>query len=301
MAAVTPTTPIRPAQSSPGWSIQDATEHYRVDMWGDGFFVINAQGHMAVRPFNDDSLSIDITEVVAELRQRGVRFPAVIRFQDVLRARVQRINSAFSTAIGEAGYKNVYRAVYPIKVNQLHEVVEEVLDAGKPFGVGLECGSKAELIATLAHLQSDDTLLICNGVKDQSMLSLILSSQLLGKKVIPVMEKFAEFEELIALADAADTATEFGVRIRLRTSGAGRWSESGGHQSKFGLSLPELMGIVEALKANSTEHRLALLHFHLGSQITEIPQLKQAAKGLAQISPMLTAATLEVLSAAMGP
>jgi arginine decarboxylase len=272
-----------PQRDAGTWSTQDAAEHYRIDMWGDGFFIVNEQGHMAVRPFDDDSLSIDITEVVAELRQRGVRFPAVIRFQDVLRARVRRINGAFAEAISEAGYANDYRAVYPIKVNQLHEVVEEVLDAGKQFGLGLECGSKAELIATLAHLKSDETLLICNGVKDQSMLSLILSSQLLGKKVIPVMEKYAEFEELIALADSADTTTQFGVRIRLRTSGAGRWSDSGGYQSKFGISLPELMRIVDRLKAHAADHRLALLHFHLGSQITEIPQLKQAAKELAQI------------------
>ncbi len=238
---------------------------------------------MAVKPFDDGPLSIDILDVVAELRARGVRFPAVLRFQDVLRARVKRINLAFAEAIREAGYQSTYQSIYPIKVNQLHEVVEEVLDAGKPFGLGLECGSKAELVATVAHLESDDTLLICNGVKDQSMLSLILSSQRLGKNVIPVMEKFAEFEELIALADAAEATTQFGVRVRLRTAGAGKWADSGGYQSKFGISLPELMQIVAALKANSTEHQLALLHFHLGSQISHITQLKQAAKELGQI------------------
>ncbi|NQV87350.1 MAG: biosynthetic arginine decarboxylase [Woeseiaceae bacterium] len=268
---------------APPWSIEDAAEHYRVDAWSDGFFVVNEKGHMAVKPFDDGSLSIDILDVVAELRARGVRFPAVLRFQDVLRARVKRINLAFAEAIGEAGYKSTYQSIYPIKVNQLHEVVEEVLDAGKPFGLGLECGSKAELVATVAHLESDDTLLVCNGVKDQSMLSLILSSQRLGKNVIPVMEKFAEFEELIALADAAEVTTQFGVRVRLRTSGAGKWADSGGYQSKFGISLPELMQIVEALKSNDAEHRLALLHFHLGSQISQITQLRQAAKELGQI------------------
>ncbi len=267
----------------PSWSIEDAAEHYRVDAWSDGFFVVNESGHMAVKPFDDGPLSIDILDVVAELRARGVRFPAVLRFQDVLRARVKRINLAFAEAIREAGYQSTYQSIYPIKVNQLHEVVEEVLDAGKPFGLGLECGSKAELVATVAHLESDDTLLICNGVKDQSMLSLILSSQRLGKNVIPVMEKFAEFEELIALADAAEATTQFGVRVRLRTAGAGKWADSGGYQSKFGISLPELMQIVAALKANSTEHQLALLHFHLGSQISHITQLKQAAKELGQI------------------
>jgi arginine decarboxylase len=273
--------PVTP-DSHNAWSRDDAAEHYRIPAWGDGFFVINPQGHMAVRPFDDSELSIDIMDVVAELRRRGAAFPAVLRFQDVLRARVRRLNHAFSEAIREAGYKNDYRAVYPIKVNQLHEVVEEVLDAGKPYALGLECGSKAEMVATVAHLEYE-TLLICNGVKDRSMLSLILSSQLLGKNVIPVMEKYAEFNDLIALADESNVTTQFGIRVRLRTAGSGKWADSGGYQSKFGISLPELLKIVETLKENKADHRLSLLHFHLGSQIAQITQLKQAAKELAQI------------------
>ena len=265
------------------WSTESAADLYRIESWSDGFFDVNDLGHMAVRPFGDDSLSIDIMDVIAELRTRGVRFPVLLRFQDVLRARVQRLNLAFIDAIKEAHYENTYQAVYPIKVNQLHEVVEEVLDAGKPYSLGLECGSKAELVATLAHLESDDTPLVCNGVKDKPMLSLILASQRLGKNVIPVMEKYAEFDELIALADEAETTTQFGVRIRLRTAGAGKWADSGGYQSKFGISLPELMQICEELKANKAEHRFVLLHFHLGSQISHITQLKQAAKELTQI------------------
>ncbi len=266
-----------------GWDVVEASEHYRVPAWSDGFFFVNSDGHMAVRPFDDSELAIDIMDVVRELRDRGIRFPVLLRFQDVLRARVRRLNLAFAEAIKEAGYQNGYHAVYPIKVNQLHEVVDEVLGAGKPFGLGLECGSRAELVATVAHLESDDTLLICNGVKDQSMLSLVLSVQRLGKNVIPVMEKYAEFEELMALADKAGQATRFGVRVRLRTAGAGKWADSGGYQSKFGISLPELIQIVDALKNNSAGHRLELLHFHLGSQISEITQLKQAAKELGQI------------------
>ncbi len=265
------------------WSIEDAADHYRIAAWSDDFFAVNAAGNMAVQPLDDNSLSIDIMDVVAELRGRGVRFPVLLRFQDVLRARVRRLNSAFADAIRDAGYKNAYQSIYPIKVNQLHEVVEEVFDAGKPYGLGLECGSKAELVATVAYLESDETLLICNGVKDQSMLALILSSQRLGKNVIPVMEKFAEFEDLIALAGAANATTQFGVRIRLRTAGAGKWADSGGYHSKFGISLPELMQIVAALQASEAGHKLALLHFHLGSQISHINQLKQAARELTQI------------------
>ena len=278
---------MRPQAAAPppgqAWGIEDATELYRVDAWSDGFFFINEAGRMAVRPFDDSELSIDIMDVIAELRGRGVQFPVLLRFQDVLQARVRRLNAAFADAIAENGYGNVYRPVYPIKVNQLHEVVEEVLEAGKPFGIGLECGSKAELIATLAHLESDETPLVCNGVKDATMLSLILSAQRLGKNVIPVMEKFAEFRELMRLADEAGMATQFGVRIRLRTSGSGAWADSGGYQSKFGISLPELLEIVETLKGSELGHRFVLLHFHIGSQISEIKQLRQAARELAQI------------------
>jgi arginine decarboxylase len=268
---------------APPWSVDDAADFYRVASWSDDFFVVNPRGHMTVQPFGDASLRIDLIDVLAELRRRGLRFPLLLRFQDVLRARVRRLNEAFIQAIDESGYGNVYRAVYPIKVNQLHEVVEEVLDAGKPYGLGLECGSRAELVATLAHLESDDTLLLCNGVKDRSMISLILASQRLGKNVIPIMEKYGEFEELLSLADEAGQQTQFGVRIRLRTSGAGKWADSGGYQSKFGISLPELMRIVEILQAHGQAHRLSLLHFHLGSQISEIPQLRQAARELAHI------------------
>jgi arginine decarboxylase len=196
---------------------------------------------------------------------------------------VQRLNAAFSQAIEESSYHNVYRSVYPIKVNQLHEVVEEVLDAGKPFELGLECGSKAELVAALPHLTQDETLLICNGVKDRTMLSLILSAQRLGKNVIPVMEKYAEFEQLMSMVDDHDLPTRFGVRIRLRTAGSGRWADSGGYRSKFGVSLPELVELVEQLERTNRTDSFILLHFHLGSQIGDIQTLKQAVKEMAQI------------------
>jgi arginine decarboxylase len=265
------------------WSPEDAAELYRVDSWSDGFFVVNDKGRVAVKPFDNDELTIDIMDVVADAQRRNIKFPLLLRFQDVLRARVRRLNEAFAEAIRDAEYKNVYRGVYPIKVNQLHEVVEEVLDAGKPYGLGLECGSKAELIASLPHLESDETLLICNGVKDRTMLSLIMAAQRLGKNVVPVMEKFGEFEQLMSLAAESDGKTQFGVRIRLRTGGAGKWADSGGYRSKFGISLPELIEVVERLEESKAGDAFVLLHFHLGSQISDIQQLKQAAKEMAQI------------------
>ncbi len=265
------------------WSPEDAAELYRLEAWSDGFFVVNERGHVAVKPFDNDPLSIDMMDVIAEAQRRNINFPLLLRFQDVLRARVRRLNEAFAEAIAYAEYKNVYRGVYPIKVNQLHEVVEEVLDAGAPYGLGLECGSKAELIAALPHLVSDETLLICNGVKDRTMLSLILAAQRLGKNVVPVMEKFGEFEQLMQLAADSEGKTQFGVRIRLRTGGAGRWADSGGYRSKFGISLPELVELVERLEAAGAGDSFVLLHFHLGSQISDIQQLKQAAKEITQI------------------
>jgi arginine decarboxylase len=274
---------VESAGAADDWSAGDASELYRLDAWSDRFFRINDRGHIAVHPFEDSELCIDVMDVVQEAERRDLSFPLLLRFQDVLRARVQRLNAAFSQAIEESSYQNVYRSVYPIKVNQLHEVVEEVLDAGKPYELGLECGSKAELVAALPHLTEDETLLICNGVKDRTMLSLILSAQRLGKNVIPVMEKYAEFEQLMAMVDGHDLPTRFGVRIRLRTAGSGRWADSGGYRSKFGVSLPELVELVEALECTHRTDSFVLLHFHLGSQIADIQTLKQAVKEMAQI------------------
>jgi arginine decarboxylase len=271
------------------WSIDDAADLYRVPAWSDGFFTVNEKGHVAVQPFDDKPLAIDVMDVIAEARRRNVGFPLLLRFQDILHARVRRLNQAFAEAIDYAGYDNIYRGVYPIKVNQLHEVVEEVLDAGKPYGLGLECGSKAELLATLPHLESDESLLVCNGVKDAAMLSLVVAAQRLGKNVVPVMEKYVEFEQLMAIAAREERKASFGVRIRLRTSGAGKWAESGGYRSKFGVSLPELMDLVERLEAEDSRESFVLLHFHLGSQISDIQQLRSAAKEMSQIYAELIA------------
>ena len=168
---------------------------------------------------------------------------------------MRRLEEAFDAAIEEAGYGSRYQAIYPIKVNQLHEVVEEVLDAGRKYGLGLECGSKAELIACLPHLTDDGMLLVCNGVKDHVMLSLILSAQRLGLNVLPVIEKYSEFEPLMTLADAQGVTPTLGVRVRLATRGSGRWFESGGARSKFGLTVPELVRLVAELERRGSRTR----------------------------------------------
>ena len=257
-------------------------------VWSDGFFAVNDAGAVVARPVPGAGLEIEITRVVAAARAEGLSLPLLIRFQDILKARVDRLNGAFADAIAASGYANRYHAIYPIKVNQLREVVEEILDAGASHQLGLECGSKPELIAALP-LVGIDRLLICNGVKDAAMLSLMLAGQQLGQQVLPVMEKFSEYQELAALGAERGVVPRMGVRVKLSTRGSGRWFESGGSRSKFGLTVPELVRVVQDLEQRSlgaaTDARAALqlLHFHLGSQIADIQALKSAVREMTQI------------------
>jgi arginine decarboxylase len=239
------------------------------------------------RPRPDDDVSIDLTELVTELRRRGIQLPVLLRFQDILSARVRRINQAFREAIDESSYQGGYQGVYPIKVNQLHEVVEEVLEAGASFRLGLECGSKAELVAALPHLVDDDLLLICNGVKDRTMLSLIHMAQRLGKQAVPVIEKDNELHEWLELTRASPVPASFGARIRLTVAGSGRWQASSGDQSKFGVSIAELTDLLDKLEAEDRAADFALLHFHLGSQIADVSVLRQAVKEITQVYAQL--------------
>jgi len=265
-----------------GWSSTDAEALYAMETWGDGFFHVNEQGNVAVRPLPGSDLAIDIPAVIAAALEEGASLPLIVRFQDVLRVRVQRLNDAFAHAIAESGYGNRYQSIYPIKVNQLREVVEEVLDAGEGYDLGLECGSKSELIATLP-LVADKRLLLCNGVKDHTMLALMLNAQQLGQQVLPVIEKFSEFDQLMILGEQRNVAPKLAVRVKLSTRGSGRWFESGGYRSKFGLTIPELIRLVQDLERRGMTDRLELLHFHLGSQIADIQVLRSAVKEIAQI------------------
>ena len=279
--------PLPAAAAAENSPVDESLERYHVHAWGDGYFSINASGNATVRPFRSASCEIDIHEVVAEIKRRGISSPVLIRFQDVLRGRVVQLNEAFGNAVAEMGYQNRYTGVYPIKVNQLHEVVEEIIDAGTPFGMGLECGSKTELVAALPHLTNDETLLICNGYKDQQMIELILSGQRLGKNIIPVVEKFDEFLSIMRRAKKRKLKPKFGVRVRLSTSGSGRWAESGGDRSKFGISIPELLRLIEQLHTEGLTDAFRLLHFHLGSQISNIQTLKRAVKEISQVYTQL--------------
>ncbi len=276
-----------------GWTTAEAESLYAMETWSDGFFHVNDSGNVAVRPLPGSDLTIDIPAVIEAARAEGATLPLIIRFQDVLRARVQRLNEAFAQAIAESGYGNEYRSIYPIKVNQLHEVVEEVLDAGRDFALGLECGSKSELMATLP-LVEDKRLLLCNGVKDHTMLRLMLNAQQLGQQVLPVIEKYTEFEQLMILADQLQVTPKLAVRVKLSTRGSGRWYESGGYRSKFGLTIPEVVRLVQELERRGLGERLELLHFHLGSQIADIQVLRAAVKEITQIYADLLARGLHV-------
>src|SRR5262245_59124265 len=227
------------------WTIEDSENLYRVQLWGESYFYINEQGHLSVRPILGDSIGIDIFSVAQDLKQQRIQFPLLIRFQDLLRSRVTELNNAFRKAIEEAEYKNSYISVYPIKVNQLHEVVQEILEAGRPFGFGLECGSKAELVAALPHLEDDRTLLICNGYKDSVMIRLLLVGQMLGKNVIPILEKYSELRPLLVQAREMGIRPRFGVRVKISATGSGKWAESGGDASKFGITITELVKLID--------------------------------------------------------
>ena len=262
-----------------GWSIEEASSLYHINTWGHPYFRINEAGEVIVRPLAGDEMEVAIVDIVREVRSRGVELPVLIRFQDILRRRVIELNERFRGAIEEFGYQGRYQGVYPIKVNQLHEVVLEILDAGEPYNFGIECGSKAELLAALPHLERDEQLLICNGYKDSTMLRMIVDGQQLGKNVIPIVEKYYEFEDFMAAAGAARHEKPcFGVRVRLSTSGSGKWAESGGDSSKFGVPVPQILQIVEALQSDEKLDAFRLIHFHIGSQIGDINTMKGAVR-----------------------
>lgn len=275
------------------WATQDAHALYALDVWGDGFFGVNAMGHVSVQPIEGESISVDINDVIEEALQEGSTLPLIIRFQDIISSRVKRLNRKFREAIAAAEYDGAYRSIFPIKVNQLQEVVAEVMEAGREFDIGIECGSKAELMAALP-LIGTDSLLLCNGVKDHVMLALMLNAQQLGQQVIPIIEKYSEFEQLMLLGEQRGLKPRLGVRVKLNTRGAGRWYESGGARSKFGLTVPELLRLVKTLDKSGKGDCLELLHFHLGSQISDIQVLRSAVKEITQIYADLVLRGIEV-------
>ncbi len=264
------------------WDIPSAIALYNIDRWGAGYFTINDKGHISVLPTQDPATPIDLVELLDEARERGLTFPMVVRFQDLLRHRVERINHAFADAIKEMAYKSLYRGVFPIKVNQLREVVEEIMEAGKPFHFGIEAGSKPELLAALAIHSDPESLIICNGYKDALFIQNALLGTKLGKKVIMVVEKIEELFQIIQVSQEVGVEPHIGVRVRLATKGAGKWATSGGENAKFGLSTADLVAASDALKKAGLAHCLKLVHFHVGSQVPDIGTIKRAVREAAR-------------------
>jgi arginine decarboxylase len=265
------------------WTVKDSLELYNVAGWGRDFFSINEAGRVEVTPAGPGSSRIDLKVLVDDLRSRGCNLPLLIRFSDILRTRVEMLAGAFQQAIADNDYKGVYRGVYPIKVNQQRHVVEELIEYGRPFNLGLEAGSKPELLVALALQDNPEALILCNGYKDKAFIETALLAQKLGRKVIIVMDRMGELETILAAARDLDIRPVIGMRARLSTKGAGKWVESTGDRSKFGLNAGEMVTAVERLRALDMLDCLQLLHFHIGSQITAIRAIKDALREASRI------------------
>ncbi len=267
-----------PTDASQPWDLQAARNTYNIHRWGAKYFDINEAGRVIATPLQEAGAPVDITDVVEEAKARDLKFPLLIRFQDILRHRVESVNLAFRNSIAEYNYQGSYRGVFPIKVNQLREVVEEILDAGKPYQFGLEVGSKPELFAGLALQSQMGSLIICNGYKDAGFIKMAILGLKLGKKVIMVVEKLEELRQIISISKQLGVEPHIGIRARLLSKGAGRWAESGGENAKFGLSTTELLAATEMLKTENLGHCFKLLHFHIGSQVPDILTVKKAVQ-----------------------
>ena len=265
-------------QQQQPWDIPAAISLYNIDRWGAGYFGINEAGNVQIFPTKDTSTPIDIMDLVAEAKAQGLSFPMVLRFQDLLRDRVETINKAFSSAVEEFKYNGVYRGVFPIKVNQLQEVVEEIMSAGEAFHFGIEAGSKPELLAAIAIHRDPESLIICNGYKDTQFIQNALLGTRLGKRVILVVEKLEELQQILTVAREFGVEPWIGVRVRLMAKGAGKWALSGGENAKFGLSTADLVAASDTLKAAGLAHCLKLVHFHVGSQVPDIGTIKRAVR-----------------------
>jgi arginine decarboxylase len=267
--------PVNPADTPRDWTTADAEHYYGLKHWGGGNFSVDSNGYLMVHPHGDNA-TIRVHDIVSEALSKGHKLPLTIRIQDLLRTRVVRLNQLFAQAIKDENYAGCYRGVFPIKVNQLREVVEEIRDAGSPYHYGLECGSKPELMIALAMHKDSESLIVCNGYKDDAFIRLALSGRRLGKSIFLVVEQLSEVRRIIQLSKKTGVRPLIGFRIKLATAGEGKWASSSGENAKFGLTSPEVMDAARRLKRAGLGDCLQLIHFHIGSQVPNIQTIKKA-------------------------
>ena len=263
------------------WRIEDSEELYNITGWGTSYFSINDAGHVVVTP-RRDRVTVDLKELVDELQLRDVASPMLLRFPDILDNRIEKMSSCFKQAAEEYGYKAENFIIYPIKVNQMRPVVEEIISHGKKFNLGLEAGSKPELHAVIAVNTDSDSLIVCNGYKDESYIELALLAQKMGKRIFLVVEKMNELKLIAKMAKQLNVQPNIGIRIKLASSGSGKWEESGGDASKFGLTSSELLEALDFMESKGLKDCLKLIHFHIGSQVTKIRRIKTALREASQ-------------------
>ena len=275
-------------QGSSDWSSAESAALYGIDRWGEPYFAVNARGHVTVQPRGDRGGSLDLVELVQELQGRDLSLPLLIRFDDILEDRLERLHAAFERAIAQYGYAGRYQGVFPVKCNQQRHVVEELVSSGGRWNFGLEAGSKAELLIALSLLDDPEALLICNGYKDRRYIETAILARRLGRRPVVVIEQADEVERIIAASRELGAAPYLGIRAKLSTRSTGRWGSSVGERAKFGLAIPEVLATVEALRGAGLLDDLRLLHFHVGSQINDIAVLKDALQEAGQIYVELT-------------
>ena len=269
-----------PAQA---WTSADSAALYGLERWGDPYFSVNSCGHVIVQPRGDRGGSLDLVELVEGLQNRNLHLPLLIRFDDILEDRLERLHGAFERAIAQYGYGGRYQGVFPVKCNQQRHVVEQLVESGRRWNFGLEAGSKAELLIALSLLNDPAALLICNGYKDNRYIETAILARQLGRQPVVVIEQADEVERIISASKTLGAAPLIGIRAKLSTRSTGRWGSSVGERAKFGLSVPDLLATVEALRAANLLNDLRLLHFHIGSQINNIAVLKDALQEAGQL------------------
>jgi arginine decarboxylase len=289
------------SEQETGWTTEKARTLYNIDGWGAGFFDIDERGHVVVRPDKEHpERQLSLYDLSRDLEEQGVALPVLLRFSDILRSRIEALSERFQNAIREYEYTGGYTTVYPIKVNQQRHVVEEIVQFGGKHGVGLECGSKPELQAVLGLSESTEHIIVCNGYKDEEFMRLALMGQKLGHQVFIVIEQLSEIDVLLSVADELGVNPTAGIRIKLASTGYGRWKESGGEKSKFGLNAAQLVQAVDKLRAVGRLDIVKLIHFHLGSQITDIRYIKSGLSEVARFYAELRALGVDVTHVDVG-